>query len=148
MYFKPLFQASDGRDALAKFLFDRMFEWLIYRINVELAPKEAASKNFAFIGVLDIFGFEIFSVNRFEQLCINYANEKLQQHFNKHIFQMEQEEYKNDGLNVQRVEFVDNQVWRLFGFERYLCVFDPFFGFALCGFCMFQMPARIVGYPF
>jgi hypothetical protein len=54
-------QASDGRDALAKFLFDRMFEWLIYRINVELAPKEAASKNFAFIGVLDIFGFEIFS---------------------------------------------------------------------------------------
>ena len=61
IYFKPKNQASDGRDALAKFLFDRMFEWLIYRINVELAPKEAASKNFAFIGVLDIFGFEIFS---------------------------------------------------------------------------------------
>jgi myosin heavy subunit len=100
-------QAEDGRDALSKFLFDRMFEWLIYRINKALATD--AKKAYAFIGVLDIFGFEIFSVNRFEQLCINYANEKLQQHFNRHIFQMEQDEYKSDGLTVARVDFVDNQ---------------------------------------
>ena len=99
-------QAEDGRDALSKYLYDKLFEYLIFRINKTLSTGNPSQ---AFIGVLDIFGFEIFETNRFEQLCINFANEKLQQHFNYHIFSMEQEEYKNDGINVAHVEFVDNQ---------------------------------------
>lgn len=73
-------QAGETREALAKILYKRVFEWLVARINVAIHKPQ--NKKF-FIGVLDIFGFENFKVNSFEQFCIDYANEKLQQHFNQ-----------------------------------------------------------------
>lgn len=99
-------KASDGRDALAKALYGNMFDWLIKRINVALNIE--LEKEYL-VGVLDIFGFEIFATNRFEQFCINYANEKLQQHFNHYIFTIEQAEYVNDKIDVAHVDFIDNQ---------------------------------------
>ena len=72
-----LLKAEDARDALAKIMYSRMFDWVVQRVNTTMyTPGEK------FIGVLDIFGFEAFAENSFEQLCINYANETLQQHFN------------------------------------------------------------------
>jgi myosin heavy subunit len=81
-------QASGSRDALAKAIYEKLFSWIVSMVNDSLASHKPSS---AFIGILDIFGFEIFTVNSFEQLCINYANEKLQSLFNMHIFVMEQE---------------------------------------------------------
>ena len=83
-------QATDARDALAKAAYQRNFNWLVQRINTAMAPIDATT---TFIGVLDIFGFEVFDFNGFEQLCINYANETLQQQFNEFVFKMEQAEY-------------------------------------------------------
>jgi myosin heavy subunit len=81
-------QASGSRDALAKAIYEKLFSWIVSMVNDSLASHKPSS---AFIGILDIFGFEIFTINSFEQLCINYANEKLQSLFNMHIFVMEQE---------------------------------------------------------
>jgi myosin heavy subunit len=100
-------QAENNRDAIAKALYGNMFHWLIERLNVTLAQTKVKSN--VMIGVLDIFGFEIFDVNSFEQFCINFANEKMQQHFNNEIFTMEQKAYAEDGIDVAHVEFVDNQ---------------------------------------
>jgi myosin heavy subunit len=107
--YTPL-QAIDARDALSKKLYANLFDWLIKFINVSLAgsSKEGGQK-MTFIAVLDIFGFEAFEHNSFEQLCINYCNEKLQFHFNNHIFLMEQEEYAKEGINVSNIQFEDNQ---------------------------------------
>ena len=103
-------QAVDARDALSKKLYANLFDWLIKFINSSLegSMKENHQKT-TFIAVLDIFGFEAFEHNSFEQLCINYCNEKLQFHFNNHIFLMEQEEYAKEGISVSSITFQDNQ---------------------------------------
>uniref|UniRef100_A0A8C3PZ60 Myosin-7B n=1 Tax=Chrysolophus pictus TaxID=9089 RepID=A0A8C3PZ60_CHRPC len=88
--------------ALAKATYDRMFKWLVTRINKTLDTKLARQ---FFIGVLDIAGFEIFEFNSFEQLCINFTNEKLQQFFNHHMFVLEQEEYKKEGIEWVFIDF-------------------------------------------
>merc|ERR1719449_233455 len=78
-----------------------MFLWLIKKLNVVLEADREAN----FIGVLDIAGFEIFELNSFEQLCINYTNEKLQQFFNHHMFILEQEEYQREGIDWEFIDF-------------------------------------------
>ncbi|XP_071512366.1 LOW QUALITY PROTEIN: myosin heavy chain, muscle-like [Panulirus ornatus] len=95
-------QCSYSVGALAKALYDRLFKWLVTKCNKTL---ETGLKRASFIGVLDIAGFEIFDYNGFEQICINFCNEKLQQFFNHHMFVLEQEEYKKEGINWTFVDF-------------------------------------------
>ncbi|EEF48041.1 myosin XI, putative [Ricinus communis] len=95
-----------SRDALAKTIYSRLFDWLVDKINNSIG-QDPNSKQL--IGVLDIYGFESFKFNSFEQFCINFTNEKLQQHFNQHVFKMEQEEYTKEEINWSYIEFVDNQ---------------------------------------
>ncbi|XAR67526.1 Myosin ATPase [Bertholletia excelsa] len=100
-------QAIDTRDALAKFIYANLFDWLVKEINKLLSMgKLHAGKS---ISILDIYGFESFKKNSFEQLCINYANERLQQHFNRHLLKLEQEEYELEGVDWTKVDFEDNQ---------------------------------------
>ncbi|GAB2275306.1 Myosin-1 [Dionaea muscipula] len=102
-----LSQAIDTRDALAKSIYSCLFDWLVEQINKSLSVgKRRTGRS---ISILDIYGFESFERNSFEQFCINYANERLQQHFNRHLFKLEQEEYIQDGIDWARVEFEDNQ---------------------------------------
>ncbi|CAN1812414.1 VIII-1 [Linum perenne] len=102
-----LSQAMDTRDALAKSIYACLFEWLVEQINKSLAVgKKRTGRS---ISILDIYGFESFQRNSFEQFCINYANERLQQHFNRHLFKLEQEEYIQDGIDWTKVDFEDNQ---------------------------------------
>ncbi|XWS20103.1 hypothetical protein CRYUN_Cryun31cG0072200 [Craigia yunnanensis] len=98
--------AVSSRDALAKTIYSRLFDWLVNKINISIG-QDPNSKSI--IGVLDIYGFESFKCNSFEQFCINFTNEKLQQHFNQHVFKMEQEEYTKEEINWSYIEFVDNQ---------------------------------------
>ncbi|KMZ68017.1 Myosin-11 [Zostera marina] len=98
--------ATINRDGLAKTLYSRLFDWLVEKINVSIG-QDPTSK--CLIGVLDIYGFESFKTNSFEQFCINFTNEKLQQHFNQHVFKMEQDEYTKEAINWSYIEFVDNQ---------------------------------------
>ncbi|KXS10692.1 myosin [Gonapodya prolifera JEL478] len=98
-------QAIDTRDALAKTLYSRMFSWIVSYINDTTTSKDSSLS----VGVLDIFGFEDFETNSFEQLCINLANEKLQSFFNLQIFKLEQEEYQRESIPWQSIDFVDNQ---------------------------------------
>ncbi|CAI0560601.1 unnamed protein product [Linum tenue] len=95
-----------SRDALAKTLYSRLFDWIVDKINNSIG-QDPNSK--VLIGVLDIYGFESFKTNSFEQFCINLTNEKLQQHFNQHVFKMEQEEYTKEEIDWSYIEFVDNQ---------------------------------------
>ncbi|KAF7651726.1 hypothetical protein LDENG_00106440, partial [Lucifuga dentata] len=99
-------QATNARDALAKHIYARMFDWIVEHINRAL---QTSSKQHSFIGVLDIYGFETFEMNSFEQFCINYANEKLQQQFNSHVFKLEQEEYMKEQIPWTLIDFYDNQ---------------------------------------
>ncbi|XP_078666635.1 unconventional myosin-Va-like isoform X5 [Branchiostoma floridae x Branchiostoma belcheri] len=105
---KPLrsSEAMHGRDALAKFLYGQLFDWIVSKINTVLTPQ---AKENSFIGVLDIYGFEVFEVNSFEQFCINYANEKLQQQFTQHVFKLEQEEYVREEITWSFIDYYDNQ---------------------------------------
>lgn len=122
-------QAQDKRDALAKMAYSSLFLWLVGRINETIAPSldgrgrgdsvdgfspglrvsNKAKLNAGFIGVLDIYGFEQFDTNGFEQLLINYANEKLQRHFNRHLFEVEQELYESEGVDWSYITFNDNR---------------------------------------
>ncbi|XP_034947015.1 myosin heavy chain, muscle isoform X19 [Chelonus insularis] len=95
-------QVSYSVGAMSKAMFDRLFKWLVKKCNETLDTKQ---KRQHFIGVLDIAGFEIFDYNGFEQLCINFTNEKLQQFFNHHMFVLEQEEYKKEGIVWQFIDF-------------------------------------------
>ncbi|PSN34122.1 Myosin heavy chain [Blattella germanica] len=95
-------QVAYSIGAMSKGMFDRVFKWLVKKCNETLDTKQ---KRQHFIGVLDIAGFEIFDYNGFEQLCINFTNEKLQQFFNHHMFVLEQEEYKKEGINWAFIDF-------------------------------------------
>uniref|UniRef100_A0A8B9H7V3 Myosin VC n=1 Tax=Astyanax mexicanus TaxID=7994 RepID=A0A8B9H7V3_ASTMX len=103
---QPKERAINARDALAKHLYAYLFDCVILRINQAL---RVPGKQHSFIGVLDIYGFETFDVNSFEQFCINYANEKLQQQFNLHVFKLEQEEYMKEDIPWTLIDFYDNQ---------------------------------------
>ncbi|XP_054083994.1 myosin heavy chain, muscle isoform X29 [Zeugodacus cucurbitae] len=95
-------QVTNSIGALCKGVFDRLFKWLVKKCNETLDTQQ---KRQHFIGVLDIAGFEIFDYNGFEQLCINFTNEKLQQFFNHHMFVLEQEEYKKEGIDWAFIDF-------------------------------------------
>lgn len=102
-------QALVARDSVAKYIYSALFDWLVSYINNDLCKPEIAKEMKTFIGVLDIYGFEHFEKNSFEQFCINYANEKLQQEFNQHVFKLEQEEYIKEKIEWSFIEFSDNQ---------------------------------------
>ncbi|KAJ2952022.1 hypothetical protein O0L34_g4282 [Tuta absoluta] len=99
------YEACNARDALAKAVYSRLFDYIVHRINVSI-PFQASAY---YIGVLDIAGFEYFQQNSFEQFCINYCNEKLQQFFNERILKHEQQLYRREGLQVPEIIFTDNQ---------------------------------------
>ncbi|KPI94607.1 Myosin-VIIa [Papilio xuthus] len=100
-------QSVDIRDAFVKGIYGRLFVTIVKKINAAIYKPKSTTRTA--IGVLDIFGFENFDHNSFEQFCINFANENLQQFFVRHIFKLEQEEYNHEGINWQHIEFVDNQ---------------------------------------
>ncbi|XP_044738776.1 unconventional myosin-Va isoform X2 [Chrysoperla carnea] len=108
VFLKPMTieQATISRDALAKHIYAALFNWIVKIVNKALESSKTCHK---FIGVLDIYGFETFEVNSFEQFCINYANEKLQQQFNQHVFKLEQEEYIKEEIEWKMIDFYDNQ---------------------------------------
>jgi myosin heavy subunit len=106
--------AEDKRDALAKMLYSSLFLWLVQAINKTLGLQEKLGTGVengktGFIGVLDIYGFECFEVNGYEQLLINYCNEKLQRHFNRHLFEVEQNLYSTEGVDWTYITFNDNR---------------------------------------
>ncbi|KAK9470581.1 P-loop containing nucleoside triphosphate hydrolase protein [Dipodascopsis tothii] len=102
-------QAVVVRDSVSKFVYSALFTWLVGHINKSLASEEVEAASESFIGVLDIYGFEHFQRNSFEQFCINYANEKLQQEFNQHVFKLEQDEYVREKIQWTFIDFYDNQ---------------------------------------
>ncbi|XP_034411330.1 unconventional myosin-VIIa-like [Cyclopterus lumpus] len=110
---KPLSaeQAADCRDAFVKAIYNNLFIWIVGKINGVISKRFTGSPKSSFlsIGLLDIFGFENFNTNSFEQLCINFANEKLQQFFVGHIFKLEQKEYRKEDIPWNNIKFSDNQ---------------------------------------
>ncbi|XP_023201912.1 unconventional myosin-IXa-like isoform X11 [Xiphophorus maculatus] len=105
-----LAEANTVRDSMAKSLYSALFDWIVFRTNHALLNNkdlEDSSKILS-IGVLDIFGFEDYENNSFEQFCINFANERLQHYFNQHIFKLEQEEYRAEGISWHNIDYSDN----------------------------------------
>ncbi|KAJ7116423.1 P-loop containing nucleoside triphosphate hydrolase protein [Mycena epipterygia] len=104
-------QAVGVRDSIARFVYACLFEWLVTAVNESLTGKygDAASRAETYVGVLDIYGFEHFDKNSFEQFCINYANEKLQHEFNTYVFKLAQEDYVKEKINWTFIDFDDNQ---------------------------------------
>ncbi|KAL7406748.1 hypothetical protein ABVT39_025670 [Epinephelus coioides] len=105
-----LSEAGTVRDSMAKSLYSALFDWIVFRINhalLNIKDLEETTKILS-IGVLDIFGFEDYENNSFEQFCINFANERLQHYFNQHIFKLEQEEYRAEGITWHNIDYIDN----------------------------------------
>ncbi|XP_061616853.1 unconventional myosin-IXAa isoform X3 [Phyllopteryx taeniolatus] len=105
-----LAEAGTVRDSMAKSLYSALFDWIVFRINhalLNIKDLDEPSKILS-IGVLDIFGFEDYENNSFEQFCINFANERLQHYFNQHTFKLEQEEYRAEGINWRTIDYIDN----------------------------------------
>ncbi|GAA6086301.1 myosin-IIIa isoform X1 [Tachysurus ichikawai] len=103
-------KATEVRDAMSKALYGRLFSWIVNRINSLLRPAENGEEDKEQnVGILDIFGFENFKHNSFEQLCINIANEQIQFYFNQHIFAWEQDEYLNEGVDMRMIEYEENR---------------------------------------
>lgn len=100
-----IYEANNARDALAKALYSHLFNRVVANINQSIP----FSSSTYYVGVLDIPGFEYFTVNSFEQFCINFCNEKLQKYFNDNILKHEQELYRREGLIVPEIQFTDNQ---------------------------------------
>ncbi|KAG2498422.1 hypothetical protein HYH03_003680 [Edaphochlamys debaryana] len=111
--------AADSRDSLAKSVYSRLFDWLVAAVNTAVdeahncdggaaSAANGAGRRHLSIGLLDIYGFESFEINDLEQLCINLTNEKLQQHFNTHVFKWEQAEYEREGVDWSYISFRDN----------------------------------------
>ncbi|XP_051898396.1 unconventional myosin-IXAa isoform X2 [Pristis pectinata] len=104
-----LSEAITVRDSMAKSLYDALFDWIVFRINHALLNnRDLEEHKILSIGVLDIFGFEDYENNSFEQFCINFANERLQHYFNQHIFKLEQEEYRAEGISWHNIDYIDN----------------------------------------
>ncbi|KAI7867641.1 P-loop containing nucleoside triphosphate hydrolase protein [Spinellus fusiger] len=103
-----IMQATVVKDSVAKYIYASLFDWLVVVVNSSLSCSVPDTVS-AFIGVLDIYGFEHFKKNSFEQFCINYANEKLQQQFNQHVFKLDQEEYVREKIEWKFIDFSDNQ---------------------------------------
>ncbi|XP_070694720.1 unconventional myosin-IXAa isoform X3 [Pempheris klunzingeri] len=105
-----LSEAGTVRDSMAKSLYSALFDWIVFRINHALLNVKdlVETTKILSIGVLDIFGFEDYENNSFEQFCINFANERLQHYFNQHIFKLEQEEYRAEGISWRNIDYIDN----------------------------------------
>ncbi|XP_045443295.1 unconventional myosin-IXa isoform X14 [Pipistrellus kuhlii] len=105
-----LTEAVTVRNSMAKSLYSALFDWIVFRINHALLNSKHLEQNTKTlsIGVLDIFGFEDYENNSFEQFCINFANERLQHYFNQHIFKLEQEEYRAEGISWHNIDYIDN----------------------------------------
>uniref|UniRef100_A0A8C4ZY13 Myosin IXA n=1 Tax=Gadus morhua TaxID=8049 RepID=A0A8C4ZY13_GADMO len=105
-----LAEAGTVRDSMAKSLYSALFDWIVFRTNHALLNNRDLEDNAKIlsIGVLDIFGFEDYENNSFEQFCINFANERLQHYFNQHIFKLEQEEYRAEGISWHNIDYIDN----------------------------------------
>ncbi|XP_042198855.1 LOW QUALITY PROTEIN: unconventional myosin-IXAa [Callorhinchus milii] len=105
-----LSEAVTVRDSMAKSLYSALFDWIVFRINHALLNNRNLEEHIKIlsIGVLDIFGFEDYENNSFEQFCINFANERLQHYFNQHIFKLEQEEYRAEGISWHNIDYIDN----------------------------------------
>ncbi|OWZ21278.1 Myosin [Phytophthora megakarya] len=119
----PVAQALSTRDSVVKTLYSNLFNWLVDRINRSIEYKEEAGGS-QFIGVVDIFGFEIFEQNRLEQLCINYANEKLQQLFGRFVFRMEQDQYVAEEIPWKFVDYPNNDVCVAMVEKRHMGIFS------------------------